>query len=151
MNQEWKHPKGIIIAGNQGGQCSAKIADTLVPQTSTNIVNLAETFTITTEAIKFLRNTPQATLPFRGTIGSTAYDLYPLQEEIIPPNTRKQISTGLSCEFPPTLYGHVTSRSGMSVKHSVDVVPRVLDSDYQGPIGVLLHNHSDKPYTLEPT
>ena len=126
-NQEWKHPKGIITAGNQEGRCSAKVADTLVPQMATNVVNLAETFNITTESIKFLRNVPQATIPTKGTMGSAAYDLYPLQEEIVPPRSRKQVSTGLSCEFPSTFYGHITSRSGMSVKHSVDVVTGILE------------------------
>ena len=31
-NQEWAHPLEIIIAGNQGGHCSTKVANTLVPQ-----------------------------------------------------------------------------------------------------------------------
>ena len=150
-NGEWKHPKGIIVAGNQGGRCSAKVADSLVPQSAPNLVNLAETLTVTTDSIKFLKRDSLATIPKKGTDGSAAYDLYPLQEEIIPARTRKQVSTGLSCEFPPHLYGHITSRSGMSVKHSVDVVAGVLDSDYRGQIGVLLHNHSDQPYHLHPT
>ena len=39
----------------------------------------------------------------------------------------------------------------MSVKHSVDIVTGVLDSNYRGTIRVLLHNHSDQPYQLQPT
>ena len=150
-NKEWKHPKGIIAAGNQGGCCSAKVADTLVPQATPNIVNHVETFTITTESIKFLRKNSQAIMPKKGTTGSAAYDLYPTQEETILPCSRKLIPTGLSCEFPSHLYGQITSRSGMSAKHSVDVVTGVLDSDYRGPIGVLLHNHSDQPYQVKLT
>ena len=107
-NKEWKHPKGIITAGNQGGHCSAKVADTLVPQTAPNLVNLAETFITTTESIKFLQNDPQATLPTKGTVGSAAYNLYLIQEEVVPLHSRKQVLTGLSCEFPPHLYGHIT-------------------------------------------
>jgi len=41
-------------------------------------------------------------------------------------------------------------RSGMSSKLMVDVIPGVLDSDYRGIIGVILHNHSDKQITLHP-
>ena len=122
-----------------------------MPQTAPNLVNLAETFITTTESIKFLQNDPQATLPTKGTVGSAAYNLYPTQEEVVPPHSRKQVLTGLSCEFPPHLYGHITGQSGMSVKHSVDIVTRVLDSDYRGTIGVLLHDHSDQPYQLQPT
>ena len=53
-NKEWVHPKGIIVAGCQGGHCSAKIADTLVPQMGPNIINLAETFGVETDSIKVL-------------------------------------------------------------------------------------------------
>ena len=74
-NKEWAHPKGIIIAGNQGGRCSAKIADTLVPQVAPNIVNSVETFGVETENIKILLHNSRARLPTRATLGSAAYDL----------------------------------------------------------------------------
>ena len=62
----------------------------------------------------------------------------------------KLISMGLSSEFPSDLYRHLSSRSGQSLKHSVDVINGVLDSDYRGTIHVLLHNHSNKPYPITP-
>jgi deoxyuridine 5'-triphosphate nucleotidohydrolase len=148
-HKEWKHPNGIIVAGNQAGKCSAKVADTLVPQMATNVVNHAETFLTEPETILFLRNSPSATLPRRATTGSAAYDLFPLKNEIIPSNTRMLISTGLSCEMPSNIYGQVMSRSGMSLRHKIDVVPGVLDSDYRGIINVLFHNHSNKSYELD--
>ena len=149
-NEEWKHPKGVIITGNQEGRCSAKIADPLVPQSAPNKVNLAETYTSITNSIKFLRTVPDARMPTRATLGSTAYDLYPIRDETIPPLLRKSISKGLSSEFPSDLYGHLSSRSGQSLKHSVNIINGVLDSDYRGTIHILLHNHSNKPYPITP-
>ena len=147
-NKEWKHPEGILVAGRQPGRCSAKVASPLVPQSATNV---AETYSSTTDIIKFLRRLPQATIPKKATEGSTAYDLYPSEEATVPPHSRKLVSTGLSCEFPLTLYGQIASRSGLSLKHSIDIATSVLDSDYRGTINVLLHNHSDQPYQLRPT
>jgi len=149
-DKEWKHPKGIITAGNQGGRCSAKIADPLVPQSAPNVVNLAETFGTETETIRFLKSSSAATLPLCATTGSAAYDLFPLEMVSISPHTRQVVSTGLSCEMPSTHYGQIMPRSGMSSKLMLDVIPGVLDSDYRGIIGVILHNNSDKSVTLHP-
>jgi len=114
--------------------------DTLVPQTT---ANNAKTFTIKMESIKFKKNDPAAMLPFQATKGSAAYDLFPLERIYIPPMTRKSISTRLSCQMPSTVYGQVTSQSGMSFKHQIDIVTGIIDSDYQGIINILLHNHSE--------
>jgi len=149
-NKEWSHSKGIITAGNQGGRCSAKIADPLVPQSAPNVINLAETFGTETETILFKKSTLDATLSTRATTGSAAYDLFPLRQVSISPNTRKVISTGLSCEMPSTHYGQIMPRSGMSAKLMADVIPGVLDSDYRGIIGVILHNNSEVPIALHP-
>ena len=74
-----------------------------MPQTAPNLVNLAETFITTTESIKFLQNDPQATISTKGTVGSATYDLYPTQEEVVPPHSRKQVLTGLSI-YPIRVY-----------------------------------------------
>ena len=63
---------------------------------------------------------------------------------------RKSISTGLSCKIPSTVYGQVTSRSGVSFKHQINVVTSIIDSDYWGNINILLHNHSEQSYELDP-
>ena len=92
-DKEWKHPKGIIVAGNQGGKCSAKIVDTLVPQNALNVVNIAETFGAEIENVKITFQDPRAKLPSRATEGSAAYDLYPLEDEEIPAHTCKATVT----------------------------------------------------------
>jgi deoxyuridine 5'-triphosphate nucleotidohydrolase len=153
-NEEWNHPKGIITSGNTGGRCSAKVADSLVPQFAPNVVYSADTFgaiSLDEDFIKFLKTDSDATVPTKGTSGSAAYDLFPLNSQIIPPHTRTRISTGIAVEMPPSTYGQIAPRSSLSFKHQVDTIPGVIDSDYRGTISVLLHNQSDQEYHLEPS
>ena len=53
-------------------------------------------------------------------------------------------------EIPTPYYSQISSRSGLSSKHLLDVTAGVINSDYRGIIKVLLHNHSDQPYSLSP-
>ena len=129
-DKEWKHPKGIIITGSQVGECSAKIADTIIPQTASNVIHLSETFSLEAKSIKVMRKNPSATLPRKGTTGSAAYDLYPAQPSTIRPNQRVSILTGLQAEIPVGFYGQIMPRSGMSLNDRIDVIPGVLDADY---------------------
>ena len=54
-------------------------------------------------------------------------------------------------EIPEGLVGLVFARSGLASKRSLAPANKVgvIDSDYRGEIMVALHNHSDKPQTVE--
>ncbi|PWZ55862.1 Deoxyuridine 5'-triphosphate nucleotidohydrolase [Zea mays] len=41
-------------------------------------------------------------------------------------------------------------RSGLALKHSIDVGAGVIDADYRGPVGVILFNHSDADFAVKP-
>ena len=95
-------------------------------------------------AIKFTG--PQ---PTRATAGSAAYDLRfaPKSGDLVTVHSRstKTLPTGLSIELPEGYAALVCSRSGLAAKHGIQVLnaPGVIDSDYRGEIGVILHNNSD--------
>ena len=92
-------------------------------------------------AIKFTG--PQ---PTRATAGSAAYDLRYTPTDgdsvIVRPNDTEVLPTGLSIELPEGYAALVCSRSGLAAKHGIQVLnaPGVIDSDYRGEIGVILHN-----------
>lgn len=71
---------------------------------------------------------------------------------IIPPQAFKLIPTGLRMEIPKGTECQVRPRSGLAFKHGISVLnsPGTIDSDYRGEIGVLLINHSSKPFTITP-
>lgn len=40
-------------------------------------------------------------------------------------------------------------RSGLALKHAIDVGAGVIDADYRGPVGVVLFNHSDSDFEVK--
>jgi dUTP pyrophosphatase len=48
------------------------------------------------------------------------------------------------------MYGRISPRSGLSVKHQIDVGTGVIDSDDQGEVKVLLINHGKKAFHVSP-
>lgn len=99
---------------------------------------------------KFVKLTEDATLPMRGTPGSAGYDLVSREGMCIGPGERKLVSTGVGwTEIPECCVGFIKPRSGMALKHGMDVMAGVIDSDYAGEINVLLINHSDVDYVIQ--
>lgn len=105
--------------------------------------------------LKIKRLHPQAQLPARATDGSAGHDLYACIEqptEILPGQTVK-VPTGLAIQLESRKYvALIFARSSMGIKYGV--IPAnavgVIDSDYRGEVCVCLHNHSDKPYVVQP-
>ena len=56
--------------------------------------------------------------------------------------------TDLSIAVPEGTYGRVAPRSGLAVKHFLDVGAGVVDADYRGPLGVVLFNFGKEDYQV---
>lgn len=92
-----------------------------------------------------------AVLPSRATSGSAGYDLTAIDSHVILPGHRAVVSTGLAVEIPGGTYGRVAPRSGLAVKHGIQVGAGVIDSDYRGEVKVVLFNHDlSRSYTIKP-
>lgn len=91
--------------------------------------------------IRIKRIHPDAALPTRGTEDSAGLDLRCLREFTIPPGDRAAIRTGIAVAVPRGTVGMVWPRSGLAVKHGIDVLAGVIDADYRGEILVILVNH----------
>jgi dUTP pyrophosphatase len=96
-----------------------------------------------------------ATIPVRSTDGSAGYDFYSPIDVIINPKSKILIQTNISVELPECPFkGHIycmkmMSRSGLSLKKSIEVGAGLIDSDYRGNIGVILYNHGDEPVEIK--
>ena len=89
------------------------------------------------------------TLPVRATDGSAGYDVFSAVDKIIPPNTRCAIPLDIAITSPPGSYAQILSRSGLSLKHNVDVKAGVIDRDYTGNVQVILDNSSTTPFSIK--
>lgn len=70
----------------------------------------------------------------------------------IPPGESRLIPTGVRVAVPQGYEIQVRSRSGLALKHQIAVLnsPGTIDSDYRGEIGVILMNHGQNEFIVEP-
>ena len=101
-------------------------------------------------ALKIKKLNAQAITPTRGSPGAAGYDLYSSEGYVILPGRRGVVSTGISLQLPPGVYGRVAPRSGLAVKHGLQVGAGVVDPDYTGEVKVVLFNHDKNPYVIKP-
>jgi len=88
-------------------------------------------------------------IPTRGSGGAVGYDLYSNTSCVIPASERGLVSTGIAIILPSGVYGRVAPRSGLAVKHGIQVGAGVIDPDYTGEVKVVLFNHGDKDFEVE--
>ena len=100
-------------------------------------------------SLRIKKLTYHAIIPTRGSGGAVGYDLYSTDEVVIPPTHRALIGTGVAIVLPPGVYGRVAPRSGLAVKHGIQVGAGVVDPDYTGEVKVVLFNHGDKDFEVK--
>ena len=98
--------------------------------------------------LKVIRTRPDAILPVRATPQSAGLDLCVPETIVLEPGQRKTIPTGLVFGIPERCYVRLAPRSGLAHKYGVCVLAGVIDRDYAGDIGVILHNTGNVEVTL---
>lgn len=100
---------------------------------------------------------PDIPLPDYATAGAAGADIRAnLPEEYrdagvtVPPTARVLVPTGLACALPEGIEMQIRARSGLALRHGLILpnAPATIDSDYRGPIGVMLLNLGDAPYLV---
>ena len=82
--------------------------------------------------------------------GDAGADLTASEKTVIAARDRLLVSTGIRLEIPEGHVGLIWPRSGLAVKKGIDCGAGVIDSHYRGEIKVLLFNHSDSEFQIEP-
>lgn len=69
---------------------------------------------------------------------------------VIKPGERMLISAGIKVAVPQGFEWQIRPRSGLALKHGVTVLnsPGTIDSDYRGPVGVILINHGTEDFSV---
>tara|TARA_B110000008_G_scaffold147144_1_gene148745 strand:+ start:1599 stop:2045 length:447 start_codon:yes stop_codon:yes gene_type:complete len=103
--------------------------------------------------ITLLKHGPKV-LPEYATEGSAGIDIgAAIQKPIhIGPGERILIPSGFKLEIPIKYEVQIRPRSGLAIKYGITVLnsPGTIDSDYRGEIGVILINHSNKNFIVNP-
>jgi dUTP pyrophosphatase len=100
------------------------------------------------DILRFQRLDPRAALPMRGSSFAAGLDICSIEDLIIEPHQRATARTGLAVAIPHGFYGRVAPRSGLAVKHGLDVLAGVIDSDYRGELCSVLYNTGDAAIEL---
>lgn len=83
------------------------------------------------------------------TDGAAGLDCYASEPAIVPARSRTQVQLGFVIAIPPGYEGQIRPRSGIAMRDGVFAVLGTIDSDYRGPVTVLLHNSSGWPLGIE--
>lgn len=85
----------------------------------------------------------EATVPTYGTEFAAGIDLCAMEDCWI---TTKQslVKTGVHMAIPDGYFGNIRSRSSLAYKHGVCTEAGIIDSDYRGPIGVVMYTLNEE-------
>ena len=94
-------------------------------------------------------------LPGYATHGAAAMDLRACLDAplTVQPGATVMIPSGIAISIhDPGLVALIVPRSGLGIKHGIVLANTigVIDSDYQGEIGIGIHNRGHEAYTIEP-
>lgn len=70
---------------------------------------------------------------------------------IVAPGARVLVPTGLRIAIPNGYEVQLRPRSGLALKHGITLPnsPGTIDSDYRGPLGVIVMNAGDQPFHID--
>ena len=102
------------------------------------------------QTVKIHLITETAIMPTQSSPGAAGWDLYADESMIIQPGARAMIATGIAVSLPLDTVGMIWPRSGLALKQGIDVLAGVVDSDYRGPVGVVLQNHGQYGVLISP-
>jgi len=100
--------------------------------------------------LQFKKTHPDAQLPSKAHDDDSGYDVYAVEETIIPKKDRAVVPVGLEfAHIPKDFWVRVEARSGLSFKAGIIPHNGIIDNSYRGDCGVLLYNHSNEDYTVK--
>lgn len=97
-----------------------------------------------TIAVPLKKLDSRAATPRHATKDAAGVDLQAAWTFMLAPGETRLVQTHVAVAIPEGYVGLLCSRSGLAVKRSVFVLnsPGIIDADYRGELGVVLHNAS---------
>lgn len=104
--------------------------------------------------VKIVKFYDDAIIPQYQTVGAAGFDFcaHLAAPVTLKPGEIHAFDTGVGVELPAGYELQIRSRSGLAYKHSVTLLNGIgtIDSDYRGEMRVLLKNHGDHDFVVEP-
>lgn len=98
--------------------------------------------------VRYRRVSEHAAVPRVMQAGDVAADLFAAREALIPARGRGLVDTDLVLELPEGYRARIHSRSGLALKHGIEVGAGLIDQGFRDPVRVLLHNHSEVDFAV---
>jgi len=100
--------------------------------------------------LKFEKTNDLAKLPTKNHESDTGYDVYSIEDKVIPAKSSAVVGVGLKFAYIPEGYWiKVESRSGLGFKHGIMAHPGIIDCGYRGDAGVKLYNLTEVDYSVK--
>ncbi len=104
--------------------------------------------------VKIAKFYEDSIIPQYQTKGAAGFDFcaHLTEPYILKAGEIKDLGTGVGIEVPEGYELQIRSRSGLAYRYHISLLNGVatVDSDYRGEISVLLQNHSDRNFIIEP-
>lgn len=108
--------------------------------------------------MKVTRLSPRAKLPVKASEGAAGYDLFAGEAAVVPASVVRDgrieighalVGTGIAVSLPAGHVGRIGSRSGLSVKHNIEIGAGWIDPDYRGEVKIEMKNLSGQDFIVE--
>jgi len=103
---------------------------------------------MTRPVLKYKKLSDNAFPPVKGSGQAAGFDLRAAYDYVVTCKGKQLVKTDLQVEIPEGCYGRVAPRSGLALKHFIDVGAGVVDSDYRGNVGVVLFNFGEQDFLI---
>ena len=100
-------------------------------------------------SMKYTKLDPDAIPPQKAHDDDLGWDLFALNDPIIPPFNYQLVRTGIAIGFPPGVGGILKDRSGVASKQGLFIHAGVIDPGYTGEIMVLMYNSKKVPVEIK--
>lgn len=111
-----------------------------------NVCNEFDLFT----KLKFTKTHENAKLPQKNHASDTGYDVFCVEDKVIPARGSAVVDVGLKfAHIPFGTWIKVEGRSGLGFKHGIMPHPGIIDNGYRGDAGIKLYNMTDVDYHVK--
>ena len=101
-------------------------------------------------SIKFVKTHPDAKLPSKNNATDTGFDVYCVEDKVVPARESAVIDVGLNfADITPGYWVKIEGRSGLGFKHGIMPHPGIIDNGYRSSAGVKLYNLTDVDYQVK--